>query len=296
MNGKTLNIDDFIHPEDKAALDEMRSLPGFDAAVQWVVKNYNEQMFHGMNMASKIRLGPDQFADLHGMLPPLCAKLGIAEPEFYLELDPAPNAYTYGDSRVFITVTSGLLQAFESPEVVPVLAHECGHIVCRHVIYHTLGRWLFAAANKVLPLPGVAITAIASVYCRWMRMSEFSADRVAAVLAGNPESVAMTMLRLSGAPKDLAGGINMNAFLRQADAYDKFQKSDTWNNLLQTFARLDLDHPFPAVRAREIMKWGKTETFKRITKELGTYAPLCGRCGARLEPTQRICRKCGTPT
>jgi hypothetical protein len=52
-----------------------------------------------------VRLGPNQLPELYGNLPPICQILGIHESEFSLEMAPVPNAYTYGDTQAFLTVT-----------------------------------------------------------------------------------------------------------------------------------------------------------------------------------------------
>lgn len=80
-----------------------------------------------MNMASTIRLSPTQFPEIYKHLPPICERLGIQEPEFYLEMNPTPNAYTAGDTRVFIVVTSSLVEMMDDEELDAILAHECGH-------------------------------------------------------------------------------------------------------------------------------------------------------------------------
>lgn len=76
-----------------------------------------EQFQYGVNMASSIRLSPTQLPELYNHLPPICKKLGIEEPEFYLEMNPVPNAWTFGDTRIFITVTSGLVEMMDNEEL-----------------------------------------------------------------------------------------------------------------------------------------------------------------------------------
>ncbi|MFR0835563.1 MAG: hypothetical protein ACLSG8_04775 [Barnesiella sp.] len=100
---------DYIHPEDEAALRNMQALPGFAAAMKLFMRYYDEQVTHGLNMANKIRLSETQLPHIYHKLPPICRKLTIEEPEFYLEMNPVPNAYAMGDTRTMISVTSGLL-------------------------------------------------------------------------------------------------------------------------------------------------------------------------------------------
>lgn len=100
---------DFIHPEDAAALRQLESIPGFPALVKKVLALGLEQLQYGINMATTIRLSSTQLPQLYRHLPPICERLGIAEPEFYLEMNPSPNACTFGDTKIYITITSGLV-------------------------------------------------------------------------------------------------------------------------------------------------------------------------------------------
>ena len=100
---------DFIHPEDAAALRQMESIPGFAALVKKILAIGIENLQYGVNMASTIRLSERQLPKIYRHLPPICRRLGISEPEFYLQMDPNPNAWTMGDTRIYIVVTSGLL-------------------------------------------------------------------------------------------------------------------------------------------------------------------------------------------
>ena len=132
----TVDYCDFIHPEDEIALNRLKAVPELQTVTKWMMSNLTETFFHGLYMATRIRLSPTQLPKIYNLLPPICRKFGIEEPEFYLEMNPAPNAYTFGDTRTFLTITSGLLSHVKNDEeLIAVLAHECGHILCRHVLY-----------------------------------------------------------------------------------------------------------------------------------------------------------------
>lgn len=142
-----MNASDFIHPEDAAALRQLESIPGFPTLVKKFYALGYEKLLYGTNMASNIRLSETQLPELYRRLPPICKLLGIPEPEFYLEMNPMPNAYTFGDTKIFIKVTSGLVEMLNDDEIDAVIAHECGHILCRHVLYHNMANLLLTGAD-----------------------------------------------------------------------------------------------------------------------------------------------------
>ena len=283
---------DFIHPEDAAALRQMENIPGFATLVKKILAIGIENLQYGVNMASSIRLSEKQLPHLYRHLPPICQKLGIKEPEFYLQMNPMPNAWTSGDTRIYITMTSGLVEMMSDEELDAIIAHECGHILCRHVLYHTVAGWLTEGLTGVL---GDLTLPIRYAILYWSRKSELSADRAASIIT-SPEVVASTMARLSGGPKSITSQIDMQEWARQADDYEKIQNDGLWNKALQLSVIAGLDHPFSAVRVREILKWGESEQYRQIKNSGSLFNPsahVCPNCGSAVEDDWKFCRNCG---
>lgn len=75
---------EFIHPEDAVALKTLKAVPMLLTIVKKVMDVGAEQLQTGLNMASKVKLSPTQLLRLYNILPPICERLEIKEPEFYL--------------------------------------------------------------------------------------------------------------------------------------------------------------------------------------------------------------------
>ncbi len=106
------------------------------------------------------------------------------------------------------------------------------------------------------------------------------------------------MARLSGGPKSLTSQIDLQEWASQADEYDKMQNTGLWNKTLQLAVIAGLDHPFSAVRVREILKWGESEQYRMIMNGGAMESPsghTCPRCGSIVEEDWRFCRNCGSP-
>ena len=144
------NPEQYTHESDRAALKALQAIPGFSALLKGFMNVWNERQQKILNMSSRIRLGENQMRKYYDMLPPVCEKLGIPVPELYLEMNVVPNSYTSGDTNPFIVITSGLLKALPDELIPTVLAHECGHIACRHVLYLTMGRMVLQGAGSVV--------------------------------------------------------------------------------------------------------------------------------------------------
>ena len=289
-----VNPAEFIHPEDAEALRQMEEITGFPTLVKKFMSLGLERLQYGLNLANSIRLSPKQLPKLYAHLPPICEKLGIPVPEFYLQMSPVPNAWTFGDTRVYITITSAIVELLSDEELDAVIAHECGHVACRHVLYHSLAHWL-AVGMDAFGLLGKVAMPIQLAMHYWERRSELSCDRAASIVT-SPETVTRVMARLAGGPVALTKEVDPDEWARQADEYEAICRENTWDKLLQCSAVMNADHPFTAVRVREILKWGRSEQYKRLkvalsAKEIG--CGVCPNCSAPIDDRWQFCRQCG---
>jgi len=255
----------YLHDSDKAAMAALKVIPGFSQVMKAFMKIWSEQQLRLINMSTNLRLNERQMAKYYNMLPPICEKLGIDVPELFVELDVHPNAYTYGDTKPFIVITSGLFETLPDELIPTVLAHECGHIACHHTLYTTMGRAILNGASAfVSGLGNIALYPIQLAFAYWMRCSEFSADRVAIICDGSAEKSTEVMMRFAGYDKDIMADANVEAFMEQALEYKNLVDNNAWNKTLEFILFQNYDHPLNAIRAYEGREWEKTELYKNI--------------------------------
>ncbi|MBQ2540246.1 MAG: M48 family metallopeptidase [Paludibacteraceae bacterium] len=283
--------EDFIHPEDAKALKALRAIPGLSALVKAFMNIGWEQQRTGLNLATKVRLSPTQLPHLYNLLPPICEKLQIQEPAFFLELNPFPNAEAFGDTQVNITINSGLVDMATEDELRAVIAHECGHIACHHMLYHSIASMIIHYSERASALLNFISEPLKYALCYWERKSELSCDRAAAYAVG-PQATASMLSRLAGGPKAITKDLNLEELAAQADEYDALCKAGLWNKTLQTLAVLNEDHPYVSVRLREMLLWSKSEAYKRLTQE-PVAGKTCLRCHQPVESDWRFCQHCG---
>lgn len=261
----SIDVELLLHPSDKAALKTLKAIPGFTPFVKAYMKIINERQLRIVNKSSNLQISEKQMPEYYHMLLPICEKLGITMPELYLELNVQPNAYTYGDANPFIVMTTGLLETIPNDLIPTVLAHECGHIACRHTLYSTMGRMLLNGMGRFIKdIPALLAVSIETAFAYWMRCSEFSADRIAAICDGGHEKMAEVCFRFAGYDKDIYAQASLNAFYEQAEEYRDLVINDKWNKALEFILFSGCDHPLNAVRALECRDWAATDQFREI--------------------------------
>lgn len=260
----------YMHDSDKAALQALEAIPGFSQLFKAFMKVWSEKQFRIQNMSSNLRISEKQLPKYYNMLPPICEKLGIEVPELYLKLDVEPNAYTAGDTKPFIVMTSGLLETLPDELIPTVLAHECGHIACHHCLYTTMGQFVLSEAINLLGLDGVAVLPIQVAFYYWMRCSEFSADRAAALYTGSADNVVKMCMHFAGFDKDIDGEANVDEFMNQALEYKAMVDDSKWDKTLEFMFMYNKDHPLAALRAYECNEFAKTDRFRKIAEYIRT--------------------------
>ena len=251
----------FVHPSDEAALAKLKLVPGFNVATKWVMKFGVEQYCRGLYMANHIRLSPKQLPRIYNLLPPLCEILGIEVPELFLQMYPTPNAYTVGDQRSCIVITSGLLDCVGAgDELQAVLAHECGHIACRHVFYTTMVQMMLNFGGRYEILQAIQDPLLLA-YSFWARQSELSADRAAAMCLGNIVTPIRMLLRMAGGPSRYTADLDLDEYAAQMIESEGLRKDARWQKMLRDFSEMDEDHPYTATRVKELLRWGREPQF-----------------------------------
>jgi Zn-dependent protease with chaperone function len=292
---------DVAHPFDAAARRQLESMTGLQATVQAFMRVYSEREAHNFHVSECLRLGPHQLPEIYRLLPPICDTFGIPEPELYLAMGEV-NAQTFGHTRTSIIIFSGLLDHMAPDEVEAVLAHECGHILLQHVLYHSMAQFLDAARElgALAPVPGLstllglASVPVQSALTSWTQKSELSADRAAAAYLGSADAITRVMFRFAGLKVDSPYVHSVAAFAEQAGEWEALRES-RWNRILQWMLSKNSTHPMLAVRVREIQAWTATPAFPHLAAVAAAHraAPRCPTCGHRIEPVWRHCQECG---
>lgn len=257
-----LNQNIFVHETDRAAMEALQAIPGFSQVMKAFMKSWSEKAMYIENMASNIRISEDQFPQYDAMLKEISAKLGIEKPDLFLKMDVVPNAYTSGETKPFIVMTSGLLELMPEELIPTVLAHECGHIVCHHVLYRTMGTWVLSGALALVPLGAIAMYPIMTAFHNWMRCSELSADRAAVLCDGTPDKVIEMCMRFAGGTQNIASQLNIEAFMKQAQEYRDLVSDGMMNKAIEHMRFSQATHPMNAVRALACQEWAGSDSYQ----------------------------------
>lgn len=294
-----MNASDFIHPDDAAALQALKNIPIFPAVMEKVFQYGLDEIQWSENVTTNLRLTDGQLPEIYKHLSPICQKLGIQIPELYLQMSPIPNAWTSGNNRVYIVVTLGLIKRFKDDELIAVLAHECGHILCQHVLYSMLANSLFNLGDVFVEsimgqIGSVAMKPLKQALMTWSRASELTADRVASFIT-SAATMTKVLAKLEGIPKTILNEMDYGAWTLQGADYENLKNGNSWKKIIRYMANTDLDHPYGPVRAYEVNQWEKSLQCQQLKNQVKLIenGKTCPQCGNFIDETWGFCKNCG---
>ena len=91
------------HPADRAALQSLRSVPGFDEVVKKIYGFIGERGVRLIFQADAVRVGPTQFPRLNQLYTEVLTSMDWPErPELFVSQTPFANAGAFGMDKPFI--------------------------------------------------------------------------------------------------------------------------------------------------------------------------------------------------
>ncbi|MEP6729203.1 MAG: M48 family metallopeptidase [bacterium] len=251
------------HPADRAALNTLRAIPGFDEIVRQVATFLTERRVRQIFLANAVQVNPVQRPKLDALLTDVCTTLDWPKrPELYVTQSPEVNAFAIGYDDPFIVMTSGALELLASEnERRFLLAHELGHIMSDHMTLRTIATVILSVGTLALMPVGLALLPFQLGLLEWHRKSELSSDRAALLALQDRSVAATTFMRLAGG-RDYGDTSSVDAFLTQAATYET--TGDTWDKILKVFNTAFREHPFNTVRAAELERWRTSGEYDAI--------------------------------
>ncbi|MBT8493042.1 MAG: M48 family metallopeptidase [Deltaproteobacteria bacterium] len=259
---KGLTADSFQHPSDVAAMTALKKVPGIDKALAKVMEYGFERLFYLDNIASNVRVTDKMFPRLYRSLKWGCEILDIEEPELYVKVDPVPNAFTYGHTNPFITLTSGLVDMMSEEECFFVIGHELGHIKADHVLYtmvaHNIATLVAMLGQATLGIGSLLGQGLIYALLEWARKAELTADRAGLLTVQDLDPSITSFMKLAGGASTLFEQMDKDEFMRQIDEYEDADRSQL-NRAYKLLLTATRTHPYAIMRAKELVLWHESD-------------------------------------
>ena len=180
-----------------------------------------------------------------------------ADIEFFVYQGDTFNASCYppDDNKLYIILSSGILERFSKEELTFVVGHEIGHVLFEHFDY-PVRQILDTGENDLAPIHAMKLYA-------WNRNAEISADRAGLLCCQNFEAVGRTFFKLSSGVTTDSLDFQLNAYIEQfVDLEEVLNDSNLdpsdWYST----------HPFSPLRIKALELFNKSETYAAFNESI----------------------------
>ncbi len=183
------------------------------------------------------------------------------DPHFFIYPEPQFNAACFApeNGKLYIIVSSGLIESFSNKELVFILGHELGHLAARH---HSFPTGEMVATRKHELGPDRILRMFA-----WQRYAEITADRIGAYLAGSFDITGKVFFKLASGVGGDRLSVNLEDFLSQLDLLEEeiFQREGDY--YAGTRTEWYATHPFSPIRLRALELFYNSDLYTRLQLE-----------------------------
>lgn len=251
---------DIMHPEDQKAIRVLQAIPFIDSICRRIMEFGYERILRGENLATMVKATERCLPRVYSLMKKTAKRIGIAVPDVYVYNDPVMNAFTYGETNPFVCISSSCVEKLNDDELMCLMAHECGHILCKHTLYNSVVNLIQEFGERMGIITRGMSQPIYLALQYWSRRSEYSADRCAAAVAGEKIFQQMTLKMASGLADVDADPYEL---VRQAKEYDNYENDSLWNKIQQNCRMAFYSHPQMVNRAKEIDRWKNSFAYKK---------------------------------
>jgi uncharacterized tellurite resistance protein B-like protein len=255
----TIDLDATVYDGDRDYVIEFNQDPNIQKALNEI--NSNGSVFQSRKhlLKSSLRLTPSLAPMLYKIGSKCKETLGLkAAIEFYVYQSDRFNASCYppDENRLYIILTSNILEKFKEDELAFVIGHEIGHALFEHFRYPA-SRIMEIGDDYLSPLHAMKLFA-------WNRNAEISADRIGLLTCQGYDAAARTFFKLSSGVTTDSLDFQLNEYLQQ------------FVDLEDILANSELDpedwyssHPFSPLRIKALELFRQSETYFKLLNRSG---------------------------
>ena len=251
---------DIMHPNDLKTIQVLKSIPYCDTICRKIMEYGYDRVFRGENLGTMVKASGKCLTRVYKLMQKTARCVGIAVPEVYVYNDPVMNAFTYGETNPFVCISSSCVEKLSDDEFVCLMAHECGHILCKHTLYNSVVNLIQMFGEQLGIITRSMSKPIYIALQYWSRQSEYSADRCAAAVVGERFFQQM-MMKLASGLVDVKG--DPYQLVHQALEYNDFENQSLWDKIQQNCRMAFYSHPQMVNRAKEIDRSKNSFAYKK---------------------------------
>lgn len=258
-NDCSVDLDATVYDGEINTLKTMLSDASFMEVVNEILKDDPVYNSRKQLLKRALHLSPAIAPHVYDVLAVCIKNLGLTlQPDVYVYQDLAFNASCYPSDRgrIYILLTSSILERFSNKELTFVLGHEIGHYLFNH---HRLPIKILLdkADGRLSPIQALRLYS-------WSRGCEVSADRIGYLCGRDFDAAGHAFFKLSSGITDEKLTFHLGDYVKQFD-----DLSEELKNTEIDPEDMYSSHPFSPLRLKALEIFSKSRTYTTLIGQTG---------------------------
>lgn len=254
-----LTNDDFIHPLDKASMDRINGVPGFEALTRFIYKNSIEVFYNVKLKGSSIKLSENNCPRVIKIFKEAAEILNMDEvPDIYLERGYRFKNQIIGYEKPIVLLHTNCIDYLDDDQLSFIAGRCLGGIKLGH---NKLELFCDVVDQFSAIIPKEVMAVVLMPLFQWKRKSDFSQDRAGLLTCQDFNSAIQVMMLESGIPYGEEKNIDFADYISQAVTFHG-------NNFVEKTGKavitLSNESAWIIDRVAELFTWNEMGNLDRI--------------------------------
>lgn len=246
-----LQTTEFIHHLDKAGMDTVNAIPGFDSVSKFIIENSVETYFNILLKGSAIQLTEKNSPYVLKVFKEAAEILDYKQelPSIYLTRGFNFSNKIQGYKHPIVILDSNCVEQLDENQLQFIAGRCLGGIIAGHNKFEFFAWTINSIGNSVLPI----VSSLATLPIgQWQRKSFLTRDRAGLLACQSFESAIQVLMLTSGVPYGTEKDIDYYEYLNQAVAFQKTKGLEKFGRVSMTLGN---DEAWLIDRASELFCW-----------------------------------------
>ncbi len=249
-----IDLDAIVYDGDRDMLIDLDSDPDIQKVQEEIDEEGGEYNARKNLLKTSLKLTP-KLAPMIYKIAENCRKTLKLDKviEFYVYQDDKFNAACYPptEDRLYIIISSGIVERFTEDEIAFVVGHEIGHVLFEHHKYHP---------KQILDIGGANLSPLhAMKLFAWGRAAEISCDRIGLLCCKSFAAAGSAFFKMSSGVTNTSLDFNLDEYIGQfvdlkAEMADSEIDPEDWYS----------SHPFSPLRIKALELFNKSDTYFEV--------------------------------
>lgn len=258
-----INYQKVLHPKDVSGIALVKKVSHFEDFLNETIVRFQEIYSDVIYTGNGFEISEESGSEIYAQYEEACEILKMENPPILSSFwNYIISSDSLGGKTGRVLLTTGAVDVLSKDELYFLLGHELGHILCGHKPYQTLLEMLYHPIIYDIDHFNIA-SLIKFPLLQWYRDSHYTADRMGLLCCQDIQVAISAMIKMAGCPKKYHNAINVDAFIKQAEAFNR-DNSGRLARMMREFSIRACSMPWLVVRAKELLDWYNSGEYQQI--------------------------------